>query len=105
MGRESGHRASGLVRGSERATRVAVALVGVALAVLAGYFGRLEPGWGVTSLSYDLPYVFHRGGGGEELCLVYLDQTEGARIFWTGGRRRRFWTSLPGQGCGRWFTM
>ena len=64
----------GLVRRSERATRVATALAGVALTVLVGFGGLTDVGEPLVTLSYDMPFIVHRSGGMDDIRMVYLTE-------------------------------
>ncbi|MBU6327431.1 MAG: hypothetical protein KGQ89_07380, partial [Verrucomicrobia bacterium] len=52
---------------TERATRVVAALIGAVLTVGIGNFALLRIGDPLVSLSYDLPFIFHRAGTTDEL--------------------------------------
>jgi serine/threonine protein kinase/class 3 adenylate cyclase/CHASE2 domain-containing sensor protein len=67
-------------RSSERPVRWLTSLLAVALAALAGHLCLLRLGQGMVSLSYDLPFLFHRPGGSDGACIVYLDQAQGGRL-------------------------
>ncbi len=67
----------GMVRKTERATRIATALLGIALAVFVGYVGLFRLGSSVVSLSYDMPFMVHHAGGAEQLRLLYLNAHSG----------------------------
>ncbi|NNC90456.1 MAG: adenylate/guanylate cyclase domain-containing protein [Akkermansiaceae bacterium] len=69
-----------MIRGTERGTRLAVAVVGAVLAVLVGVVALLRLGWPLVSLSYDLPFLVHRGGTPGNLCIVYMDQADGESL-------------------------
>jgi adenylate cyclase len=66
----------GLVRRTERATRVATALVGILLAVIAGLTGLSGIGHPLVTLSYDIPFIVHRAGGAEGIRMVYLTELD-----------------------------
>ncbi len=60
------------------------AVVGVALAVLAGYLSFFRIGGSIRTLSYDVPFIVgHRSGGADDLRIVYLDELDGTFV----GRR------------------
>ncbi|MCX6879098.1 MAG: adenylate/guanylate cyclase domain-containing protein [Verrucomicrobia bacterium] len=65
-----------MIRRTEWGTRLAVALVGAGLTVLAGYVALFRPGEALVSLSYDMPFIVHRPGTTDELRIVYLNQLE-----------------------------
>lgn len=66
---------------SERIVRLLVALVGVVLAVAAGYLGLFRPGGTIRTLSYDLPFIAgHRAGGAADVAIVYIDELDGRFI-------------------------
>lgn len=63
---------------NERRIRLLTTLVGVALAVLAGYLAFFRLGGAVRTLSYDLPFILgHRPGGAEDVRIVYIDELDG----------------------------
>ena len=62
-----------LSRRTERGTRLATAVMGVALAVFAGYAGLFRMGQSLVSLSYDMPFIMHRADNSDEVRLVYLN--------------------------------
>ena len=59
---------------TERTTRVVAALIGAVLTVGIGNFALLRIGDPLVSLSYDLPFIFHRAGNSNELRIVYLNK-------------------------------
>lgn len=61
-------------RRTERGTRLATAVMGAALTVLAGYAGLFRMGQSVVSLSYDMPFIVHRAGSADDVRLVYLNE-------------------------------
>lgn len=67
---------TGMVRRTERGTRVAAALVGAALTVLIGHAGLFRLGESVVSLSYDMPFIVHEAGAAADLRIVYLDKLD-----------------------------
>ena len=62
---------------SEKATRMLTTLLAVLLCAVAGWLALRRVGEGVVTLSYDLPFLVHRPGGANDVCLVYLDQLSG----------------------------
>jgi adenylate cyclase len=66
----------GLIRRTERATRLATALVGAALAVLVGFAGLTGPGEPLVILSYDIPFIIQRAGGAEDIRMVFLTELD-----------------------------
>lgn len=66
----------GLVRRTERATRVATAVVGMLLAVLAGFGGLTGVGEPLVTLGYDMPFILHRAGGAKDIRMVYLTELQ-----------------------------
>lgn len=70
-------KAGGMIRKTERGTRIASAVLGAALAVFVGYVGLFRLGSSVVSLSYDMPFMVHQAGGAEQLRLVYLNAHAG----------------------------
>ncbi|QJE97250.1 adenylate/guanylate cyclase domain-containing protein [Luteolibacter luteus] len=66
---------------TERRVRLLAALVGIVLAISAGYLGLLQPGGPVRTLSYDLPFIAgHRSGAGADVRIVYIDDLDGRFI-------------------------
>jgi len=68
------------LRLSERHTRTLTAMLAVLLCMFAGLLSLKRVGAGIVTLSYDLPFLFHRPGGTDRVCLLYLDQTDGRRL-------------------------
>ena len=68
----------GLIRRTERSTRIATAAVGAALVVSVGILALFRLGGAVVSLGYDLPFAFHRAGVPSDVRLVLLDELDGA---------------------------
>jgi class 3 adenylate cyclase/CHASE2 domain-containing sensor protein len=66
--------------GGERWVRAFVLLVGVLLTVGAGWLGLYRLGDSLRLLSYDFPFLFHRAGGTEEICMVYIDKMEAGAV-------------------------
>lgn len=54
--------------------RFLAVLAGPLLAILAGCLTLNKPGGWFISLSYDLPFLMHRAGGSDKICIVYLDK-------------------------------
>ena len=71
---------SGLVRGTERATRVAAAIAGAALAIAAGWLALGRIGQPLVTLSYDMPFIVHRPGIADDIRIVYLNQLDGGNL-------------------------
>lgn len=67
---------SGMIRRTERGTRIVAALAGALLAVSAGHIALNRPGESIVSLSYDMPFMIHRAGGGSDIRIVYLDKLD-----------------------------
>jgi adenylate cyclase len=67
----------GVIRRTERGTRLAAALVGVFLTICVGYAALLRPGKQLVSMSYDMPFVVHRAGSAGELRIVYIGDLNG----------------------------
>jgi adenylate cyclase len=74
--RKSGIKPSGLIRRSERATRILVAVLGAMFATLAGIAALSRIGEPLVTLGYDLPFIFHRAGGNTDIRIVYLDELD-----------------------------
>jgi CHASE2 domain-containing sensor protein len=71
---------AGLVRRTERGTRIVAALVGAVLAVLVGYLALQRLGKSLVSASYDMPFLVHQAGGAKDIRIVYLDQLDGESL-------------------------
>ncbi len=71
--RESG----GVIRRTERGTRLVAALVGVFLTICVGYAALLRPGKSLVSMSYDMPFIVHRAGSAGDLRIVYIGDLNG----------------------------
>ena len=67
---------AGMIRGTERGTKFATALVGAALTVFVGHLALLRMGDSLVSLSYDMPFIVHRAGTADELRIVYLNKLD-----------------------------
>ncbi len=80
MGRFSLLRRFGIIRSTERRTRIATALVGAALTIFIGWCALFRLGGSLLSLSYDVPFVAHRAGSPDEIRIVYLDELEGESL-------------------------
>jgi adenylate cyclase len=65
---------------TERLLRLATGFVGVTLAVTAGYLALFRLGGAVRTLSYDLPFAFHRSGGAQDVRIVYIDELDGSFV-------------------------
>jgi len=65
---------------SERRVRLAAALAGVVLTVLAGYLGLFRPGGSIRTLSYDVPFIAGHRAGAEGVRIVFIDELDGKLI-------------------------
>lgn len=63
-----------MVHRSERATRIATGVAGAVLTVCAGFLGLTKIGDWFLDRSYDLPFLVHRAGIPDDLCIVESDQ-------------------------------
>lgn len=70
----------GLVRRTERATRIATCLVGMAVAVMAGLAALTGVGEPLVRLGYDMPFMVHRAGGADAIRIVYLTELDGQSL-------------------------
>ena len=70
----------GVIRRTERGTRMVAALVGAFLAVSAGLIALNRLGESIVSLSYDMPFMVHRAGGGADIRIVYIDKLDQALL-------------------------
>lgn len=61
----------------ERRIRLLTITVGALLTIAAGWLALMRAGGSLVTLSYDLPFLFHRAGGTDNLRIVYLDELEG----------------------------
>ncbi len=64
----------GVIRRTERGTRLVAALVGALLATAVGIAALSRLGESLVLLSYDLPFIVHRAGGSDQIRIVYLDE-------------------------------
>lgn len=64
-------------RTTERGIRISTAIVGAVLTILVGHAAFSRLGESLVSLSYDLPFIFHRAGTSDDLRIVYIDQLSG----------------------------
>lgn len=71
---------AGLVRRTERGTRIVAALVGAVLTVLVGHLALQRLGKSLVSASYDMPFLVHQAGGADDIRIVYLDQLDGESL-------------------------
>lgn len=65
---------------TELAVRLAGAVLGIGLAVIAGYLGLGRMGDSLRYLSYDLPFLAYPDTTAEEVILVYLDKLDGEHL-------------------------
>ncbi|WP_035615972.1 adenylate/guanylate cyclase domain-containing protein [Haloferula sp. BvORR071] len=71
---------------SERIVRLFVTIVGMVLAVAAGYLGLIRPGGPVRTLSYDLPFLFYQPSRKvppelrTDVRIVYIDEMDNLLI-------------------------
>jgi adenylate cyclase len=66
----------GIVRRTERGTRIATALLGALLTCLVGFLALFRTGDSLSLLSYDLPFIVHRAGGANDIRIVYLNELD-----------------------------
>lgn len=67
-------KALGLSRRAELG--IAVAVAGAILTIFAGQMALNRAGKSIVSLSYDLPHILYRGGGGSDIRIVYIDKLD-----------------------------
>lgn len=72
MSSDTQRKSGGVIRRTERGTRLVAALIGVFLTVCVGYVALLRAGKPLVSMSYDMPFIVHRAGSAGELRIVYL---------------------------------
>ncbi|MEK0449301.1 MAG: hypothetical protein RL088_1569 [Verrucomicrobiota bacterium] len=77
---QSRSRFPGIVQITEGRTRLIAAIVGLLLAVASGVLALTRLGGSVVTLSYDLPFIFHRSGTPENIAIVYMDETDGDAV-------------------------
>lgn len=65
---------AGMIRRTERGTRITLAIVGAVLTMGAGHLALLRMGESLVSLSYDMPFIVHRPGVMNDLRIVYLNK-------------------------------
>jgi adenylate cyclase len=63
-------------KGAERRVRIVTGLIGVVLALAAGWLALSRTGGNLVTLSYDIPYLA-RGGEVDGVVIVYLDELDG----------------------------
>jgi adenylate cyclase len=76
MSRKSIAKPSGLIQATEIGTRTATALLGALLSVLVGFLALSKAGSPLVMLSYDMPFIVHRAGGADNVCIVYLSELD-----------------------------
>jgi adenylate cyclase len=69
-------RPHGIIRRTERGTRIATALLGAIFTCLVGFFALFRMGDSMVLLSYDLPFIVHRAGGADDVRIVYLNELD-----------------------------
>lgn len=65
---------------AERRVRLFTGIIGIILTIVAGYFALTRMGGSLRSLSYDIPYLVHRGGQANDVRIVYLDELDGEAV-------------------------
>lgn len=76
-----GSTSTAIANRTERLLRLATGFVGVTLAVATGYLALFRLGGDVRTLSYDVPFVVgHRGGGAQDVRIVYIDELDGSFV-------------------------
>lgn len=65
---------------AERNVRLAAALIGIILTVVAGYLALSRMGGSLRYLSYDIPFLAYPAKTADEVRIVYLDELDGASI-------------------------
>ena len=60
--------------------RLAAALIGALLAVIAGHLALDRLGGGLVNLSYDVPFLAHHGGVQGDIAIVYVDEMDGGSL-------------------------
>ena len=68
-----------VVQASEGRTRVVAAIIGLLLSVASGVLALTRLGGSVVTLSYDLPFIFHRSGTPDNVAIVYIE-TDGDTV-------------------------
>lgn len=70
----------GLVRSTVPRTRIATALIGIALALVAGLLATRQAGRSLELLSYDIPFIMPQGGASDDIVIVYIDRLKGEAV-------------------------
>ena len=78
--KQSRRRFLSIIQTTERRTRVVAAIIGLLLAVASGVLALTRLGGSVVTLSYDLPFIFHRVGTPDNIAIVYMDETDGDAV-------------------------
>jgi class 3 adenylate cyclase len=67
-------------RGPSGRLRLAAALVGALLSVIAGYIALYRLGGSLVNFSYDIPFLVHQGKAHENIAIVYVDEMDGGSL-------------------------
>ena len=68
---------AGLIRRTERGTRIAAAIIGAILTILTGHASLLKLGKSLVTLSYDIPFFLRKGGKEADVRIVYIGEAKG----------------------------
>ena len=85
MSSSSGQKNTGMVRRTERGTRIAAAVIGAVLTIFVGHLALMRAGKSLVTASYDIPFVVHRPETQDQIRIVYMDQLDGEAL----DRRRK----------------
>lgn len=71
---------TGMIRRTERGTRIAAAVIGAILTIFVGHLALLRAGKSLVTASYDIPFIVHRSDTQNQLRIVYLEQLDGESL-------------------------
>jgi adenylate cyclase len=71
---------TGMVRRTERGTRIAAALIGAFLTAIVGYLALQRPGKSLVTASYDIPFIVHRPVTDKPVWIVYMESLDGESL-------------------------
>lgn len=80
MSSSSGQKNTGMVRRTERGTRIAAAVIGAVLTIFVGHLALMRAGKSLVTASYDIPFVVHRPETQDQIRIVYMDQLDGEAL-------------------------
>lgn len=65
---------------AEQRVRLFTGIIGIILTIVSGYLALSRMGGSLRSLSYDIPFLAHRGGQANDIIIVYLDELDGEAV-------------------------